>query len=270
MEPSPTAPIGREAHSDLEIEWLGRVPYAEALALQESRLAECVEGRRGDGLLLLEHPPVITLGRSAREENLLTPPEVLAARGIEVHRVGRGGDVTYHAPGQLVGYLIARLDRRGPPDLHRWLRSIEQCLIRACEVLGVPARTVDGRTGVFVDRSRSPRSGGPDRKIASIGVGVRRWTSYHGFALNVDLDVRGFDDIVPCGLADVVMTSLQEEDAGGQGGPGFGERVRHLVADDFARHFFESVHGESVHGESVHGDRVHGDRVHGDRVAEDG
>jgi lipoyl(octanoyl) transferase len=217
------------------VEWLGRVPYAEALALQEARVRERADDRRGDGLILLEHPPVITLGRSANEKNLLADPADLARRGIEIHRVGRGGDVTYHAPGQLVGYLIARLDRDTGPDVHRFLRTIEDCVKSVCENLGVPARTLEGRTGVFVDRARTALPGGPERKIASIGVGVRRWVSYHGFALNVDLDIAGFDDIVPCGLADVEMTSLVAEGTVAEGD--LAGRVRASVRSAFCEKF---------------------------------
>jgi lipoate-protein ligase B len=162
---------------------------------------------------------VITLGRSARDENLLTAPADLERRGIEVHRVARGGDVTYHAPGQLVGYLIAHLDRGGGPDLPAMLRRIECALVAAIEALGVPARTVAGWTGVFVDRERAGQAVGPERKLASIGIGVRRWISYHGFALNVDLDLAGFADVVPCGLHEVEMTSLDREGVRWDGSP---------------------------------------------------
>jgi lipoyl(octanoyl) transferase len=192
----------------LEIDWLGVVPYGAAL---ERQLA-AVEARRAGGpdrLLLLEHPAVITLGRSAKPENLLAPRAALAARGIEVHEIARGGDVTYHAPGQLVGYLIVDLAARGAPDVSRWLRDIEARLIDALEELGVPSRRIEGMTGVFVDDPRS-RAGQP-RKIASIGVGLKGWLTYHGFALNVSLDLAGFGHIVPCGLSGVAMTSLARE-----------------------------------------------------------
>jgi lipoate-protein ligase B len=190
----------------LEISWLGTLRYAAAL---ERQLA-AIEARRAGGpdqLLLLEHPAVVTLGRSAKPENLLTPRAQLAARGVEVHEIARGGDVTLHAPGQLVGYLIADLAARGARDVALWLRGIEASLIEALAELGVPARRVDGMTGVFVadDGDRSPR------KIASIGVGMKRWITYHGFALNVSLDLAGFADIVPCGLGGVTMTSLARE-----------------------------------------------------------
>ena len=193
----------------LETSWLGTVPYGAAL---ERQLA-AVEARRAGGpdrLLLLEHPPVVTLGRSAKPENLLTPREQLAARGVEQHEIARGGDVTWHGPGQLVGYLIADLAARGARDVSLWLRGIEAALMDALAELGVPSRRVDGMTGVFV----APRTGeaiSRPRKIASIGVGLKGWLSYHGFALNVTPDLAGFSDIVPCGLAGVTMTSLARE-----------------------------------------------------------
>ncbi|MFO0689780.1 MAG: lipoyl(octanoyl) transferase LipB [Myxococcota bacterium] len=195
----------------LSIEWLGRIPYGEALALQETALRERAEGLCGDRLLLLEHPPVITLGRSHKPGNVLFAESRLRALGIEVFEVGRGGDATYHAPGQLVGYPIVDLSRPDRRDVHAFLRSLEAGLIDALEAWAIPACRIEGRTGVFVDRARSRRPGGRERKIASIGIGLRRWVTWHGFALNVDLDLSGFDAIVPCGLPDVVMTSVANE-----------------------------------------------------------
>ena len=199
---------------ELAIEWLGTVPYREALELQE----KCVEARRtgaaADRLLLLEHPPVITLGRGARSDTLLASRAELAARGIDVHRVSRGGDITYHAPGQLVGYLILDLDARGERDVHAFLRSIEEMLGDALLELGVPTRTLAGYTGLFVRSGDDAPAAERPRKIASIGVGVRGWVTYHGFALNVDPDLRGFDAIIPCGLDFVEMTSIARELAG--------------------------------------------------------
>jgi lipoyl(octanoyl) transferase len=202
------------ALSGLEIDWLGCVPYAEAHELQEKAVEARRSGAAGDRLLLLEHPPVITLGRSAKAENVLATPEELAARGIETFEVRRGGDVTYHAPGQLVGYLVSdlaeRAMRRGrEPDVHRFLRSIESALIDALDELGLSAQTLSRMTGVFAARPKS--NSGCRRKIASIGVGLRGWVSYHGFALNVDLDLSAFDSIVPCGLDFVEMTSIARE-----------------------------------------------------------
>ena len=212
----------------LAIDWLGTVPYAEALAHQEAALEARRAGRAPDRLLLLEHPAVVTLGRSAREENLRVQRDELARRGIEVFEVPRGGDVTFHGPGQLVGYLIADLAADGAPDVHAHLRRIEAGLGAALLALGVASRTVPGRTGVFVD---DPAALVP-RKIASIGVGVRGWVSWHGFALDVDMDLAGFDVIVPCGLADVEMTSLARE-LGPAAGEGLGARAREAVAAAF-------------------------------------
>jgi lipoate-protein ligase B len=192
----------------LRVEWLGRVPYAEALELQRAAVDARLAGAEPDRLILLEHPPVVTLGRSAKREHLLATPAALAARGIELFEVQRGGDVTWHGPGQLVGYPIVHLEARGKPDLTAFLRGIEGALIEALAALGVPAQRRPGRTGVFAARARGA---GPERKIASIGVGVRRWVSFHGFALNVSADLDGFRDIVPCGLHDVEMASVASE-----------------------------------------------------------
>ena len=178
---------------------------------------------------------MVTLGRSARREHLLVPPEELAARGIELHEVARGGDVTYHGPGQLVGYLIVDLAARGTPDVGAFLRRIEAVLIGALAELGVEGYVRPGWTGVFAAGPLPPRqpdrleypasaaSGGArseakpsevdrrPRKIASIGIGLRGWVTWHGFALNVTTDLSYFDLIVPCGIQGVVMTSLQQE-----------------------------------------------------------
>jgi lipoate-protein ligase B len=236
VEPAPGA--ARPRSPGLAVEWLGRVPYGEALARQGA----AVEARRAGGpdrLLLLEHPPVVTLGRSTRRENLRTPPEALAARGVEVFEVARGGDVTWHGPGQLVGYVIADLAARaarqglaaGTPDAHAWLRTIERALIEALAALGVSARGRPGMTGVFLEREGA---GGAPLKIASIGVGLRGWISWHGFALNATPDLRGFDDIVPCGLSGVRMTSLAEA-LGVPPTRALFDRARRGVTDAFER-----------------------------------
>lgn len=193
--------------SSLQIDWLGTVRYGEALDRQKAAVEDRKAGRTRDRLLLLEHPPVVTLGRSAKPEHVRTPVETLQARGIDVHEVARGGDVTYHGPGQLVGYLIADLEARGAADVTAWLRGIEAGLIEALDALGIPGRRIEGMTGVYVD---DPESEVP-RKIASIGVGLRGWVSYHGFALNATMDLAEFADIVPCGLRGVEMTSVAEE-----------------------------------------------------------
>jgi len=214
---------------ELEIEWLGTVPYREALELQE----KCVEARRAgaaaDRLLLLEHPPVITLGRGARPDTLLASEVELAARGIEVHRVSRGGDITFHTPGQLVGYPILDLAARGERDVHAFLRSIEAVLGDALSEFGVPTRTLSGYTGLFARSGETEFATARPRKIASIGVGVRGWVTYHGFALNVDPDLSGFDAIVPCGLDFVEMTSVARELAAATP-PDLATRVRAAVS----------------------------------------
>jgi len=227
-----------EAAGSLAVEWLGQVDYSESLDLQDRAREERRRGEAGDRLLLLEHPPVITLGRSADRENLLLSSELLAQRGIALHEVSRGGDVTYHAPGQLVGYLICDLKARGRADVHAFLRDMEEALIEALAELRVSGRRVEGRTGVFVGAAPSPTA--RDRKIASIGIGVRRWITCHGFALNVSLDLAGFEAIVPCGLADVEMTSVAKELGLPQEGlpqESLDERVRQCVARAFVARF---------------------------------
>lgn len=213
----------------LDCQWLGRVPYREAVKLQEEAVAARLSGGP-DRLLLLEHPPVVTLGRSAKPENLRLSPAEYSERGIERVEAARGGDVTYHAPGQLVGYLIVDLAAGGTPDVGRHLRAIEAALCDALRTLGVPPATREGYTGVFVDDPAGPRP----RKIASIGVGVRRWISWHGFALNTTLDLAGFDVIVPCGLSDIEMTSVARERGEA---PTDDDEVRERVAESFSSRF---------------------------------
>lgn len=200
-----------ESAAALSVEWLGLRGYAEALAIQEQAVRDRLAARTGDRLLLLEHPAVVTLGRSTDPAHLLRSPDELRAAGVEVFDIGRGGDVTFHAPGQLVGYPILDLDALGRRDVHAHLRSLEAGLIDSLESIGIPACRVPGWTGVFVDRARSGKPQGRERKIASIGVAVRRWVTFHGFALNVTVDLSGFDSIVPCGLGDVEMTSVAKE-----------------------------------------------------------
>jgi lipoyl(octanoyl) transferase len=185
----------------LEVRDLGRRPYAEALELQRELRRRRAEGELGhDVLLLTEHPPVVTLGRGTRPTSLPIPTALLERRGAEVFEVERGGDVTFHGPGQLVGYPIVDLsDHRR--DLHWYLRRLEDTLISAIERLGVPGSRTPGLTGVWT----------AGRKIASIGIHVKQWVTLHGFALNVTTDLSWFDLIVPCGIEQVVMTSLAEE-----------------------------------------------------------
>lgn len=175
----------------------GRLDYQQALQLQQQLLDQRPQ-QSCDTLLLLEHPPTITLGRGGNANNLRLPATTLAERGIPVVRVGRGGDVTYHGPGQLVGYPIVDLTPHGR-DLHQFLRRLEETLLTTLATFGLQGRRQPGRTGVWVGEA----------KIASIGIGVRRWISWHGFALNVTTDLRAFDAIVPCGLTGVSMTSME-------------------------------------------------------------
>ncbi len=190
---------------------LGLVPYAEALARQRALAEDRIAGRlASDVLLLLEHPPVVTLGRGTRASSLPVAPEVLRRRGIEVHEIERGGDVTYHGPGQLVGYPIFDLAAHRK-DLHWFLRQVEQALILALAHFSIAGERNEGYTGVWT----------AGRKIASIGIHVRQWVTWHGFALNVTTDLTPFDLIVPCGIPGVVMTSVAGElEAQGQRGAG--------------------------------------------------
>jgi lipoyl(octanoyl) transferase len=176
---------------------LGLIPYDQALELQLAALNARAEERIPDLLLLLEHPPVITLGRSADPANVLAAPAELTRRGIAVREAGRGGDVTLHAPGQLVGYPIVDLRARGQ-DVHQYLRDLEAVLIQALAGWGIASERVAGATGVWVG----------SEKVAAIGVGVKRWVTHHGFALNVATDLSLFDTIVPCGLVGKGVTSV--------------------------------------------------------------
>jgi len=183
----------------LEIRRLGRTPYGEALALQERLRDARLAGLAPDTVLLCQHPDVITFGRSARAENA-PPDDVLREAGYEVFRVNRGGDVTYHGPGQLVGYPILDLEPRGA-DVHVYLRALEGVLIETLSDFGIASRRRQGYTGVWLDERR---------KIASIGVGIRRWVTMHGFALNVSCDLARFAPIIACGLEGIEMTSMEE------------------------------------------------------------
>jgi lipoate-protein ligase B len=180
--------------------WLGQVDYRTAWQLQAELASAVAKGACPETLLLLEHPPTITLGRSAKDAHLLASVDRLNTLGIEVVPVDRGGDVTYHGPGQLVGYPIVDLNGRGR-DLHAYLRQLEGALIDVLAEYGICAGRKPPHTGVWVE----------DRKIAAMGIKVSRWISSHGFALNVASDLTGFSHIVPCGLADFEVTSLSRE-----------------------------------------------------------
>ena len=184
----------------VEVRRLGLIPYADALALQRTLVEERKADRIDDLLLLVEHPDVLTLGvrGDGGRSHILATAGALAARHIDIFETGRGGDITYHGPGQVVGYPILDLnpDRR---DVHRYVRDLEEVLIRVAADYGVEAGRVAGLTGVWVGRE----------KLAAIGVRIARWITSHGFALNVTTDLSGFDLIVPCGLADRSVTSLE-------------------------------------------------------------
>ena len=203
---------------------LGLLAFGEALELQRAvSLARITGAVPDDVLLLVEHPPVVTLGRSTKGENLQISDELLAARGVERFEIERGGDATFHGPGQLVGYPIVDL-KQHTQDLHWYLRQVEESLIIALARVGLTAGRVSKYTGVWVD----------DCKIASIGVHARDWVTRHGFALNVDTDLSYFDLFVPCGIADVVMTSTRREL--GTSAPSLA-RVRQETADAFGSVF---------------------------------
>jgi lipoyl(octanoyl) transferase len=179
----------------MKIEWLGRINYEAGLRMQEERLKEC--SRNGEeSVLLLEHESVYTIGRLPDKSSLRVAEQL----PYPVFETNRGGQATYHGPGQLVGYPILDLRTRGR-DLHRYLRTLEGLLINLMKEFEVAGSRIEGKTGVWVQ----------DRKIASIGVGVRKWVTMHGFALNVASDLSGFMNIVPCGLSGVAMTSISAE-----------------------------------------------------------
>jgi lipoyl(octanoyl) transferase len=190
---------GTARRPEIEVRRLGVVPYAEALALQREMVEERRAGRVGDLLLLLEHPHVLTLGvrGDGGRSNILVSAEALAERAVDVHETGRGGDITYHGPGQLVGYPIIDL-KPDRCDVHRYVRDLEEVLIRVAADYDIKAERVRGLTGVWVGGS----------KLAAIGVRIARWITSHGFALNVTTDLEYFKMIVPCGIADRGVTSL--------------------------------------------------------------
>lgn len=180
----------------MTVRWLGTVAYPEGLALQNDLVDRRQRGETGDTVLLLEHEPVYTIGRT-RDRSSLRDPESLPYPVVETNR---GGQATFHGPGQLVGYFVLDLNERGR-DLHRHLREIESILIDFAADYGIDCGRREGLTGVWVG----------DRKLASIGVGVRKWVTMHGFGLNVGSDLSGYAAITPCGIADVVMTSISAE-----------------------------------------------------------
>ena len=231
----------------IEYLYLGRVAYDEALRLQAEIAALRLEGRVENTLLLLEHPPVLTLGRNARRENVLASDELLTRRGVTLHEINRGGDVTYHGPGQLVGYPIFDLrslqnsngGRLGPVD---FVRMMEEALIRLCGVYGVRAGRIAGLTGVWclADGEPSDQSRSTERKIGAIGIHVSRGITSHGFAFNVTTDLRDFQLINPCGITDKPVTSLGREVPEGVTLPGL-EEIAHQAARQFGQVFAQQV-----------------------------
>ena len=206
---------------------LGRRDYVSVLRLQRALCRARLAGHiRGDVLLLVEHEPVVTLGRGTKPDSLPVSPSDLVAQGLAVYEVERGGDVTYHGPGQLVGYPIIDLQAHRP-DLHWYLRTLEAALIDALGLFGLAGHRVEGLTGVWVE----------GRKIASIGVHVKQWVTFHGFALNVTTTLDAFDLIVPCGIKDVVMTSLAQELAWSDSPARLWRESESVVAGAVARSF---------------------------------
>ena len=214
----------------LEIRRLGLVPYDESLALQRAIVESRQRGELGDVLLLLEHPHVLTLGvrGDGGRQHVVASSEELVARGLEIYETGRGGDVTYHGPGQVVGYPIVDL-KPDRCDVHRYVRDLEEVLIRTARDYGIDASRVDGLTGAWVGRE----------KLAAIGVRIARWVTSHGFALNVSTDLEYFNLIVPCGVADRGITSLERL---------LGRPVdRDGVDASIVKHFLDVFDREPVH-----------------------
>ena len=212
-----------------EVTDLGRMGYAAALGVQRELVERRKRGEVADQLLFVEHPHVITMGRNGRSENMLAPPELLARAGVEFHETDRGGDVTYHGPGQIVGYPILDL-REWKRDVVSYVRGIEQTIIDALEQFGIQSGRVAGATGVWVSGA----------KVAAIGVHISRWITSHGFALNVDTDLSYFQYIVPCGLAKPV-TSMRE-----LGSPAARAEVVQALIAAFSRCFGYGLAGSSM------------------------
>jgi lipoyl(octanoyl) transferase len=213
----------------IEVRRLGIVPYAEALAMQRALVEDRRADRISDQLLLLQHPPVITVGvkGDGGRSNVVAPPERLQQLGIEVHETGRGGDVTYHGPGQIVGYPILDL-RPDRCDVHRYVRDVEEVMIRVCADYGVEAGRIAGLTGTWVGA----------QKIGAIGIRISRWITSHGFAFNVSTNLEHFALIVPCGIADRGVTSLEMLT---------GRAIDVADAEDaFVRHFSDVFDRKSV------------------------
>jgi lipoyl(octanoyl) transferase len=218
----------------IQVVELGNVDYATALRLQQTLVDLRKQGRIADTLLLLEHPPVITLGRNASTANIVASPEFLAQRGVQVHEINRGGDVTFHGPGQLVGYPIVDL-RAASPRLGavEFVRKLEESLIRTCMEFSIPTQRVQGLTGVWTISEAERQL---ERKIAAIGIHISRGVTSHGFALNVTTDLDSFTLIVPCGISDKPVTSMEQEIGGALSQSGRKLNMR-SVAEVFTRQY---------------------------------
>jgi lipoyl(octanoyl) transferase len=229
----------------IEYLYLGRVAYDEALRLQAEVAALRIDGLIDNTLLLLEHPPVLTLGRNASRANVLASDELLESRGVTLHDINRGGDVTYHGPGQLVGYPIFDLrslqnstgGRLGPVD---FVRLMEEALIRLCGVYGVRAGRVSGLTGVWCGLHDDQPGPSRERKIGAIGIHVSRGITSHGFAFNITTDLRDFQLINPCGITDKPVTSLEREVPEGVTLPSL-EEIAHQAARQFGQVFSQQI-----------------------------
>jgi lipoyl(octanoyl) transferase len=228
---------------NLSVVDLGTMAYGAALELQRAAAhARISKALPDDLLLLVEHPPVVTLGRGTKPGHLMASEAQLRARGVELFEVERGGDITFHGPGQLVGYPIIDL-KEHRQDLHWYLRQVEESLMQAMASLGLPCERNQGYTGVWT-RGIDGRAESRLRKVASIGVHARDWVTWHGFALNVTTDLSYFDLIVPCGISDVTMTTVRREL-----GVAFRDEhtVRAAVVDSFASVFGMSADPRSAH-----------------------
>ena len=220
---------------------LGRISYEDGLATMRTAFEARKEGTLGDTLLLMEHPPVLTLGRNATRANILASDELLARKGVALHEINRGGDVTYHGPGQLVGYPIFDLrgdlpGKRGPHlGAVDFVRLMEEALILTCKDFGVPAQRICKRTGVWTYAGGSVA----EKKVAAIGIHVAQAVTTHGFALNVTTDLRDFEWIIPCGIADKGVTSLELE-ADAATNPTMASAA-HTVSRNFGRVFDRQV-----------------------------
>lgn len=217
---------------------LGRMDYKPCWKLQKRLQARLIEAKRAEPpvplphlLLLVEHPPVYTLGRNGEASHLLLSEEHLAQRGARFFHIDRGGDITFHGPGQLVGYPILDLDRFFT-DIHRYLRVLEEAVIRTCADAGLKAGCVEGRTGVWI----GPDEQGPERKICAMGIRCSRWVTMHGFAFNLNTDLSFFDHIVPCGIRDRGVTSMAEELGAPVDAQEVTERLLSHLADCFTAH----------------------------------